>query len=381
MTAPIKHSFFELCVKRIFILIWYLTKAVNPKAASKLLYWGIEDQAFLTKAYQDKILHTRVFGKIIPNPIGVAAGFDKTFAYNDELITLGFGFAEFGTFTYRKENGTFSAKYLPQEKSLILDIAGLPNMGLANLQKQMIDRRRLPHMAGISITSTFEPEDTSASTGKDNDAVFETLEQDLLRCIRTAAPYSDFVVLNLAQPDLTILNLVHSTAILERILKNCKETILKSAAIHPPKLVVKLPLDLSEPIIPILSSALLAAEVDGVIISSYAKMNVQLSSTHNIKAIVAGKLLAEPAKTQLQSFYKHTQGKITLIASGGVFNAKDAYERIRSGATLIEIHSALLYEGPSIAAHINKELAELLRKDGFNSISEAVGKDVLLENE
>ncbi len=364
-----KPSFIEKLSKKIFLFIWFFIKRTNPNAARRLLYWGITDQAFLTTVPRDSVLETHALGKTFQNPIGISAGFDTTFKYNDELVRIGFGFAEFGTFTYHKDRELEQTLFLSNQKAILVDTASWPNPGLQYLQKQLIDRRRLPHIAGISISSSIETED------KDNKEFYAMIEQDIIKSIQIVAPYCDFITLNLSHPNMPISNLIHMPFQLANLLHTMKDHIERHAPILTPKLVVKIPLETTDSNIPLLTDVFLQEGVDAVIISGFSgsKSQKQRLGNSHLKGFLTGKPIMEPSTLLLNKFYQASKGKITFIASGGVFNGEDAYRKICAGATLVQIHTALLYKGPDVANEINQKLALLLRQKGFKSVNEAVG--------
>ena len=369
MADPRKPSFIEKLSKKVFLFIWFFIKKTNPNTARRLLYWGITDQAFLTEIPRNPVLNTQALGKTFQNPIGISAGFDNSFKYNDELVRIGFGFSEFGTFTYHKDREMEQTFFLTKQKAILVDTPSWPNPGIQYLQKQLIDRRRLPHIAGVSISSSLELED------KDNKEFYTMLEQDVLKSVQLVAPYCDFITLNLSHPSMPITNLIHMPYQLSSLLRTMKDYIQRHAPILTPKLVVKIPIETTDANIPLLADVFMQEGVDAVIIAGFSgsKSQKQRLGNSHMKGFIAGKPLMEPSTLLLSKFYLATNGKITLIASGGVFNGEDAFRKICAGATLVQIHTALLYNGPDIANDINQKLALLLKQKGFNSVNEAVG--------
>lgn len=369
MVTPRKPSLIEKLSKKVFLFIWFFVKKTNPNTARRLLYWGITDQAFLTEVPRDPVLQTQALGKTFQNPIGISAGFDNSFKYNDELVRIGFGFSEFGTFTYHKDRDTAQTYFLPRQEAILVDSPSWPNPGIQYIQKQLIDRRRLPHIAGVSISSSLEVED------KDNKEFYTMLEQDVLRSVQLVAPYCDFITLNLSHPTMPITNLIHVPFQLASLLRTIKDHIQRHAPILTPKLVVKLPLELTDASIPLLADVFMQEGVDAVIIAGFSgsKSQKQRLGNSHMKGFVTGRPLMEPSTLLLSKFYQATKGKLPLIASGGVFTGEDAYRKICAGATLVQIHTALLFKGPDIANDINQKLALLLKQKGFKSVNEAVG--------
>ena len=371
MTAARKSSIIEFFSKTLFFWIWCFVKNISPKTGRKILYWALTDNSFLTHPTHSPVLGVNALGKHFSNPIGVAAGFDATptLKYNDTLIDYGFGFAEFGTFTLERESTPTNVSFIASKKAVIVDDRYHTNPGVRVIQRHLVERRRLPHIAGISISSNYEPPE-----GKQNTDIFEKIEQELLQTVTMVAPYCDYITLNLSHASLPISNLLVSSLTLERILVNLKERIKKQAPITLPRLLVKIPCDLPETSIKDLAEAFVSAGIDGLIIGGY------LSSKRERKRIISrlrGNVCGQPIKdlstALIEKFYQAMQGKVMIIACGGVFTGEDAFEKIKSGATLIQLHSALLYEGPEIVNKINRKLANLLQLNGFKSVQDAVG--------
>lgn len=361
----------EYFSKTSFFWVWKITKKLFPKRGRGLLYWALGDEAFLSHPVNTPILGVNALGKHFKNPIGVAAGFDvsQTLKYNDVLISLGFGFAEFGTYTLERETDPTSISFLPAKKSIIVDSRYYTNPGVKFIQRSLAERRRLPHIAGISLSSNYEPPE-----GKQNTDIFEKIEQDLLQAVGMVAPYCDYITINLSHATLPVINLLVSSLTLEKILVNLKERIKKQAPISLPRLLVKVPCDLPESNVKDLSEAFLSAGLDGIIVGGYASSKRERQKvTSRLRGSITGRPLKDLSNELVQKFYQATQGKITIIACGGIFTGDDAFERIKSGATLLQLHSAILFEGPDVVNKINRKLANLLQVNGFNSVQEAVG--------
>ncbi len=369
-----KKSWWDTFGKWNFALFFRLVSLVSTAWARRILYIGLADRSIYEDTYENPILNIQVFGKTFPNPIGISAGFDPNFKYNDELIHFGFGFEEFGTFTLAPSRAYAKLRYLPSQKGLLYDTQSFRNNGIKFAQQALINRRHLPHIAGINISSNFDLKDDNNEIAQ----IYTQIERELIECVQLTAPYCDYIALNLSHPTLPISSLLINTELLEQILQHLKESIKKVAPIANPKLLVKVPLNALSEHIPLLCDAFLNSGVDGVIIGGY--LQIRKDSRRRLKITHAGHMCGAPirqATLQLVGqFYKILRGRLPIIASGGVFTAEDAFEQIKAGASLIQIHSAIIYEGPSVARKINRRLAALLSKNGYHSLIQAVGADI-----
>lgn len=365
--APL--TFWEKITKQLFFAIWFFAKKISPDAARQLLYWGISDKALVSQPFADPSLHMETLGKTFPNPIGIAAGFDKEVKYNDELIRNGFGFGELGTFTYKPDHHSQKTHFIPDKRAIVVESESFPNNGIVNLGNKLIARRRLPHIVGVNISSSLDIDERNIGQ------FLEYLEQDLIHSIQHVAPYCDFITLNLSHPGMPISTLIHNPAQLGLLLRQIKQQIKKFAPIITPKLILKIPYD-GQINVQLLSDMLIEEQVDGLIVAGFSasKSIKQILPDPRVKGCIAGEPLKDPSTELLRRFYLATRGKITLIACGGVFTGRDAFEKIKAGASLIQLHSAILYEGVEIANKINRELSLILRKNGLKSVQEAVGK-------
>lgn len=362
-------SFGEKLTRFLFIIFWSCAKKISWEFARKMLYWGISDRVWMDTPYLNSHLNTTVFGKKLPNPIGIAAGFDTEIKYNDELVRSGFGFSEFGTFTYQR-NRVEGEKitFVPAQKALLISSNNFQNNGISNLGARLVNRRRLPYMTGVSLSSSIEMDEKSPLQ------FIDTLEQDLGKAVQHVAPYCDYVVLNLSNPQTSIHNLLQDLLHLEETIQLCQNTIKKFAPILTPKLLVKIPVD-PQLDVDALAHVFMDTKIDGVIVGGYSADQTmkQAFSRARRTDCISGAPLSKPSTELIRQFYHITKGNLVLIACGGVFTGKDAFEKIQAGANLIQLHTALLYEGPSIANKINKELTNLLEKAGFENVEKAVG--------
>ncbi len=366
-----KKSLWDKFGKLNFSVFFSLMQFFSMAAARRFLYIGLEDRSIYEDSFSDRVLQTTLFGKTFPNPLGIAAGFDTSFRYADELMEFGFGFEEFGTFTRQPNGFPERLRYSKGQKAILVNAPYFRNKGITFAQRALINRRHLPHIAGISLASNLEVTDENRQTN----LIFEQIEKELVEMVQLTAPYCDYITLNLSHPYLTISNLIVNVSLLENIIVHLKQVIQKIAPIANPRLLVKVPIDITAEQVSLLAETLMRAGADGVEVGGYvnAKNAVKKLLGSHALGFIAGKPLQDASTQTVEQFYTITKGQLPIIASGGIFSGDDAFAKICAGASLVQIHSAILFEGPGIGNKINKRLAYLLKTKGFKDVSDAVG--------
>jgi dihydroorotate dehydrogenase len=305
----------------------------------------------------DERLAVEAFGESFPNPVGVAAGFDKNGHVPSILASLGFGHVEIGGVTAERQPGNPRPRMfrLTEDRGLI-NRMGFNNDG-ADRVGERLGETRLPDVPlGINI-------------GKSKSTPLEDAAEDYAYTYERTAPAGDFFVVNVSSPNTPGLRELQDREPLERIL-----TSLQNRGASP--LLVKLSPDLSEDAI---EEALeLAADVglDGVIATNTTTDRPDsLRGDHREQE---GGLSGKPIEARATETVRFVAARTDLpvVGVGGVFTAEDAYRKIRAGATLVQLYTGLVYRGPSVAREINEGLLDLLERDGFDSIGDAVGADL-----
>lgn len=359
----------------LFTFFWWILQKISPALSKALLVYGIRDGAFPDRRIYDPILKSEVMGFTFKNPIGVAAGLDKRGNVIDGLIHMGFGFGEFGSYTLEREMPFKKVYYLRKDKAILVQALGYRNPGLNAIIPNLIARRHLPNIVGVNITTSTRSESENVKQG-----TVMSYEQEFEVMAQKVAPYCDFLVLNLAHPDTEFSTLISDRSTILPLIKTVKNAMKISAPIQTPKLVIKLPLDMTPLETRLVCDIMMEGAVDGVIVAGIQSLTknsrklLQDKKYHHI-GMLAGKPIKDISTELVCRIYQHTMGKLPIIASGGVFTAEDAFEKITAGASLVEIYSAIMFNGPNVVNKINKDLTLLLRKKGFNSIKDAVGSD------
>lgn len=309
-----------------------------------------------------------LFGIRFGNPIGLAAGLDKNGKAVPGFSSIGFGFLEVGTVTPKGQSGNDQPRLfrLPPDLALI-NRMGFNNDGAQAMAEQLksLTERRIPVAVNI---------------GKNKVTANEDAEQDYRECIRVLYPYGDFFVVNISSPNTPGLrNLQHGDE-LRSLLAAVKDEMeiqqRKTGAGEAKPVLVKIAPDSSDIELEYMVDTIYQSGVSGIIATNTTLSRDGLTHGNSKETGgLSGVPLRERSTSVIRQVYKQTAGKLPIIGSGGIFSADDAYEKIRAGASLVEVYSGLIYKGPGLIREIHEGLRERLRRDGYTHISEAVGAD------
>ncbi len=341
--------------------------------AARAAHWTRVD-AFLEDqyAYEDMRLRTRVWGLSFDNPVGLAAGFDKNAALVPFWPTLGFGFVEVGSVTARRSRGN------PRPRAFRLpeDEAVINRMGLNNIGASRVARRLRRHTArteipvGVNIAKTNDPKILG------DDAV-----EDFCDSFRLLAPVADYVALNISCPNTKDGRTFEDADALDGLLTAIMQE-KKDAQLTVPVLV-KLSPPLSDRIvydsrIEEIVDVSLRHRVDGFIASNTATDRQGLvTDERKLDRIGQGGVSGRPLESRsthlVRYLYRVTAGKVPIIGVGGIFTAEDAFRKIKAGASLVQIYTALVYSGPGLVRQLKTGIIELMEREGYSYVHKAVG--------
>lgn len=304
-------------------------------------------------------LAVQAFGLHFPSPVGMAAGFDKNAEVADALLAQGFGFVEVGTCTPKPQTG--NAK--PRMFRLQEDEAVINRLGFNNLGKYVFTTNlRAPKRAGI----------VGANIGKNKDS--EDAIADYVTMLEAVRDSADYITVNISSPNTVGLRALQERQALDALLS----ALLDARGTSRVPLLLKIAPDVAEAEQEAIAEVVLARGIDGLIVSNttIARPDSLKSEQRTQTGGLSGKPLMARSTEVLANMYRLTGGKLPLIGVGGIASAEDAYAKIRAGATLVQLYSALVYQGFALVPRIHTGLADLLARDGFSHISEAVGIDV-----
>ena len=332
--------------------------ALDPEAAHRLTIRALKAAPGRRPAAPDPMLAIRVAGLDFPNPVGLAAGFDKDAEVFRQMLGLRFGFVEVGTLTPRPQPGNPKPRLfrLAKDKGVINRL-GFNNQGQAAALTRLEKREGRTDIVGINI-------------GANKDSVAgDAAIADYVRGARTMAPVADYLAVNISSPNTPGLRALQDKGALNELL-----AAVMAARGRPTPVFLKVAPDLEPADIDDIVAVSIDRRIDALIVGNTTVSRPSLRSKH---AKESGGLSGTPLKSlalqRLKDFRTATQGALPLIAVGGIASGADAYERIRAGASLVQLYTALVYKGPGLAKRINRELKALLQRDGFGSVAEAVG--------
>ena len=303
-------------------------------------------------------LETEVAGIRFPNPLGMAAGFDKNGEVPDKLLALGFGFAEVGSITPRPQAGNPK----PRLFRLVEDGAVINRMGFNNDGAEIAARRlALRHgrngVVGINIGANKDSADRIA---------------DYAEMTRIMAPHATYLAINISSPNTPGLRALQDESALTGLL----DAVFEARGAEGPPVFLKVAPDLETADIDAIARIAADKKLGALIVSNTTISRPHLKSAHAHEAGgLSGAPLHDLALQRLRDFREATGGTIPLVGVGGIATAEQAWARIRAGASLVQLYSAMVYEGPGLPRKIVRGLKRLMRRDGFSSIAEAVGSE------
>lgn len=318
------------------------------------------------KPVNDPALEQTLWGLKFPNPVGLSAGFDKNAEVVGPAFKLGFGFVEAGTVTPKPQHGNPKPRvFRCPEHEAVINRMGFPNGGMnlfkANLASFLSGKNRPAGVVGINIGMNKNQSEPAKDYGV---------------LIKMLGPMADYLTINISSPNTPGLRDLQKRQPLLELLGTVKEERKKACGDHAPPVLVKLAPDLDDAQQQELAETLVEAKIEGVILSN-TTLDRPDYLPENFRAQQGG-LSGVPVRKKstdvIRNFYKLTDGKLPIIGVGGISSGKDAYEKIKAGASLVQLYTGLIYEGPKIANSINKELLSLLKNDGYTHISEALGR-------
>lgn len=311
----------------------------------------------------DPILATRLAGLTLANPIGLAAGFDKNAEVPGAMLRAGFGFVECGTTTPRPQSGNPRPRLfrLTADRAVI-NRMGFNNAGLEAFAAGLAARRPRGAVVGANVGANKDSADRAA---------------DYVTGLRRLWQLADYFTLNVSSPNTPGLRDLQGKAALEALLA-AVATVRSELAAGPagerPGFLKVAP-DLSPGDVEDIVEAAVIHGLDGLIVSNttVARPETLRSPARAETGGLSGAPLFGPSTAVLKAFHAAAGGRLALVGVGGIGTARQAYAKIRAGASAVQLYSAMVYEGPSLVGRLNRELAVLLRADGFSSIAEAVG--------
>ena len=352
-----------------FCLLKPVLHALDPETAHgctiKSMKAGLSPK--IKPVYNAK-LQVKLWGLDFANPVGLSAGFDKNAEVIAPILNMGFGFTEVGTVTPKPQVGNPRPRVFRDKKNeAVINRMGFPNGGLeifkANVKAHRKDKNAPAGIVGLNIGMNKEQTEPA---------------EDYATLIESLGCLADYYTINISSPNTPGLRNLQSRENLLPLI-NAVKTARKNNCDRetPPPILVKLAPDLDEAQQEELAQAALDSGINGLILSNttLARPDFLNAKFRNEMGGLSGKPLTDKSTQIIGNFYKLTKGKIPLIGVGGISSGADAYEKIKAGASLVQLYSALIFHGPKLVNEINNDLVGLLEQDGFESVSESVGSD------
>ena len=303
-------------------------------------------------------LAVRALGLDFPNPVGLAAGFDKDARVPDAMAKFGFGFVECGTVTPRPQAGNPRPRlFRLREDRAVINRMGFNNGG-CDLAAKNLSARKAKGIVGINIGANKDSADRIA---------------DYARCFSQLGGLADYVTVNVSSPNTPGLRGLQGREELTRLLGTMTEARAKLS--HKP-ILLKIAPDLDEAALDEIADVVRASGIEGLIVSNTTIARPPLKSAHaGETGGLSGAPLLDPSTKVLAAMHQRLNGAVTLVGVGGIAAGEDAWAKIRAGASLVQLYTALTFHGPSLVSRIKRELLACMTRDGFANVTDAVGKN------
>jgi len=337
---------------------------LDPEKAHDLAIKSLKYNFFpesLFSVQNEEILKTTLFGKEIKNPIGLAAGFDKSAEVYNETFKLGFGFIEVGTVTPKQQYGNEKPRIFRLEK----DQALINRLGFNNDGSEIISKRiegNVPNgLLGINIGPNKDTPD---------------MVNDFLLCAETFFPLGDYVTINISSPNTEGLRDFHKPESLKELLS--KVNNIRNKSNFKKSFLLKISPDLEDPFIDNIIELSLQHNIDGFILTNTTDRNREnlLDKKKNEIGGLSGRPIRDLSTELIKKFYRQLKGKIPIIGVGGVDSGKSAFEKLAAGAAAVQLYTGMIYKGPTVVKEIKKELIVIMREKGIKNIKEVIGSSL-----
>ena len=336
---------------------------LDPETAHDLAIKSLKFNLFPGKIFEvedEQMLNIKLLGKNFSNPIGLAAGFDKSAEVYNPLLKLGFGFVEIGTVTPLKQFGNSKPRiFRLEDDDALINRLGFNNDGM-EIIKNRIKTDEKKGILGINIGPNKDTKDQ---------------KNDFCLGLKNFFDIADYITINISSPNTEGLRDFHDQEKLNDLLFALNK-IKKDNTTDIP-LLLKVSPDIEDNHISEIADSAIKNNISAIILTNTTIGNREnlISEIKKEKGGLSGKPLEQISTNMIKKFYKKLNSKIPIIGVGGVNSGKSAYEKIIAGASLLQLYTGFVYKGPSVAKDIKKELIQILKDEGIKNIKDAVGKD------
>ncbi len=334
---------------------------LDPETAHDLAINSLKLNVLPKNIFQvddEELLETNLFNEKLPNPIGLAAGFDKSAEVYNSLFKLGYGFVEVGTVTPKRQLGNPKPRIFRLEK----DQALINRLGFNNHGSEIVSKR---------ISENLPTGFLGINIGPNKDT--KNKEEDYYLCLSKLSSHAGYLTVNISSPNTEGLRDYHDQKELEKLLEGINK-IKKEKNISKP-IAFKISPDIDNSEISKIIELIIKYKIEGIIVSNTTDNNREnlTDEQKNEKGGLSGKPLKDISTDLIKKFYKDAKGKIQIIGVGGVDSGKTAFEKISAGADAVQLYTGMVYKGPGVVKEMKKELISILKKENLKNISEAVG--------
>ena len=336
--------------------------SLDPETAHDLAIKSLKFNYLPSKMFEvedEQILNTELLGKNFPNPVGLAAGFDKSAEVYNSLLRFGFGFVEVGTVTPLKQFGNSKPRiFRLEEDGALINRLGFNNDGIEIIKKRIKSEKK-KGVLGINIGPNKNTKDQ---------------KNDFCLGLKNFFDIADYITINISSPNTEGLRDFHDQEKLKDLLLALNK-IKNENKINIP-LLLKISPDIVDNRISEIADVAIKNDISGIILTNTTNSNRDklMNNFKKEEGGLSGKPLQQISTDMIKKFYKQLNGKIPIIGVGGVNSGKSAYEKITAGASLLQLYTGLVYKGPLLVKNIKKELIQILKSEGLNNIKDAVGK-------
>lgn len=338
---------------------------IDAEQGHRIALWALRNGLLRPETDpDDPVLTTSLLGRILHNPIGLAAGFDKNAIVVNATQAMGFGFIEIGGVTPRPQAGNSRPRlFRLSEDEAVINRMGFNNDGMDVIAARLNGRDHNAGMVGVNMASNSDSSDPA---------------QDFDQLVAKFTPLADYMTIDISCPNTPNGKVFQSKQPLADLLERLKATRARVAAekqVSPPPMLIKSAPDLTEQEKRDIAQVALESGIDGMIVSNttIARPASLRSRYRSERGGLSGRPVFEMSTRLLAEMYQLTEGRLPLIGVGGIANAADAYEKIRQGACAVQLYSALVFQGPGLVHRMKHDLALLLKRDGFANVGAAVG--------
>ena len=337
---------------------------LDPETAHDLAIKSLKFNPFSKKMFEvedEQMLNIKLLGRNFPNPIGLAAGFDKSAEVYNSILKLGFGFVEVGTVTPLKQFGNPKPRIFRLENDhALINRLGFNNDGIETIKARIKLNEKIG-ILGVNIGPNKETKDQ---------------KKDFCLGLKNFFDIADYITINISSPNTEGLRNFHDQEKLIDLIISLNK-IKKENKTNIP-LLLKISPDIDNTHIPEIADASIKNNISAIILTNTTNLHRDdlVSELKKEKGGLSGDPLSQISTKMIKNFSKELNGKIPIIGVGGVSSGKSAFEKIAAGASLLQLYTSFVYRGPSAAKDIKKELIQILKTEGLKNIKEAVGKDI-----